>query len=419
MPTRSVIKGPQSWLIWGTAGLFYLYEFVLRASPNVMTGDLMDHFRITSTELGFLSSFYYFAYVPLQIPCGMIVDKLGPRVIVTLSALICTLGTLLFSQTDVLWVAQTGRFFVGMGSACAFISCLKLTVDWFSPARFAFVAGLTNMMGTLGGTFACTPLALLVNHYGWQKANMIMAMIGAVVTVLCWTIIRSHPSHAITSEASENLFHNLCRISKNRQMWLAGIVGGLMYVPLSAFSELWAVPFLMSTYGVSNSVAAGVNIALFLGVATGSPFSAMMTTRSKSYLLTLRCAAIFTSLLFVMIAYAEYFPFYAMYFLFFAAGFTTSGQVLCFTYAKDHSEKAYSGTAMAFTNAVVMMGGLVFQPLIGTVLDLFWDGRLSEHGVRLYSQNSYQYAILMLPLSLFISWFLLRFSTETKNFTRA
>ncbi|MDP5012294.1 MAG: MFS transporter, partial [Alphaproteobacteria bacterium] len=149
-----------------------------------MTHDLMRDFEVNSASLGVLSSFYYYAYVILQVPCGMIVDKIGIRRIVTFSTLLCVAGTLLFAGSENLSLAKLGRFMVGAGSACAFISCLKVTVEWFSPMRFALVAGLSNMMGTFGGICAGRPLALFVNQLGWREASFWLGIIGLGVAVV-------------------------------------------------------------------------------------------------------------------------------------------------------------------------------------------------------------------------------------------
>lgn len=408
------ITTPQSWVVWSMAALFYLYEMVLRVSASVMTTQLMDDFMVTSTALGVLVSFYYYAYVPLQIPCGMIVDKLGPRFILTASSLVCAAGSFLFANAESLYAAQIGRFLVGAGSACAFISCLKVTADWFSPAQFALVAGLSNMMGTFGGTLAGSPLAILIKNVGWREATTILAYIGLVVAALCWVFIRNHPTgYRPEKKASKGLGQSLIILSKNKQIWLAGIIGGLMYLPISAFSELWAVPFLMATFNVTSEVAAGANIMVFIGMAFGSPMAASLTDRLQSYTSVMRGSSLITSILFFAIALSSYMPFYAVYVLLFLAGFAIGGQVLCFTSAKDNSDLEMSGTTIAFTNALVMMSGIIFQPLLGGLLDVFWSGQIAENGLRIYDQSAYQMAIIALPISLFFSWYLLRFVRET------
>ena len=109
--SKSMLQGVtkcKAWLIWGVAALFYLYELGLRVSPSVMTEDLMVTFNATSTMLGVLVSFYYYAYTILQLPCGIILDKLGPRNLLGLSALLCVIGSVLFAGFDKIHVAQIG-----------------------------------------------------------------------------------------------------------------------------------------------------------------------------------------------------------------------------------------------------------------------------------------------------------------------
>jgi predicted MFS family arabinose efflux permease len=410
------LPGWQSWSIWFVAAIFYLYEMVLRVSPSVMATQLMDEFRVTSTALGVLASFYYYAYVLFQVPCGIVIDKIGPRFIITASCLVCTLGSFMFAQSESLYVAQIGRFLIGLGSACAFIGCLKVTADWFSPAHFALVAGLSNMMGTLGSTLAGSPLAVLVGNVGWRRATEILAYAGIAVTLVCWFIIKDKKRSKNTSNAEkENTFNILKTLFRNPQIILAGCIGGLMYLPISAFSELWAVPFLMTTYGVSSEVAAGANMMVFIGMALGSPFIATLTDYYRSYTKVMKFSAMVTSILFLFISFAEYVPFYTIYLLLFMAGFIASGQVLCFTCAKDNSDIKISGTTVAFTNALVMMSGVIFQPLLGAMLDIFWAGEMSPTGMRIYDQNAYQLSILLLPASLLVSWILLRWVRETYN----
>ncbi|MBY0463262.1 MAG: MFS transporter [Alphaproteobacteria bacterium] len=409
----------QSWIIWVIASLFYLYEMVLRVSPSVMTQELIQDFGVTSTALGVLSSFYYYAYVPLQIPCGLFVDKLGPRKIITLSALICVLGTFLFAESHDLITAQIGRFMIGAGSSCAFISCLKITAVWFSPAKFALVAGLSNMMGTLGATFGGRPLAMMVNSFGWRQAVFMTALAGIPVILISWFLIKDKPEakrkqkRGGKTETTLSVKESLKIIIQNKQIWLAGIVGGFMYLPISAFTELWAVPFLMNSYSITNELAATASIMLTIGMALGSPVAAWATVYLKSYVKVMRASALLAGLLFIAIAFAEYLSLPMMFILLFLAGLMIGGQVLCFTCAKDHSTDEVSGTTIAFTNALVMMSGVLFQPILGLILDLVWDGQLSATGLRVYSNTCYQVSILAVPACLILSWFLLRFLRDT------
>ena len=68
-----------AWMIWGLGALFYLFAFYQRVAPAVMTDVLMADFAIGGAALGNLSAFYFYAYVVMQIPTGVMADRWGPR----------------------------------------------------------------------------------------------------------------------------------------------------------------------------------------------------------------------------------------------------------------------------------------------------------------------------------------------------
>src|SRR3990167_11538252 len=105
-------------LICTVAGLFYCYEFVLRIIPGVLQTEISAAFgHISATEFGQLSAFYYFAYSPMQMPVGILMDRYGPWRLLTLACLCCTVGSWMFMDTTSLTVAEAGRFLVGFGSS--------------------------------------------------------------------------------------------------------------------------------------------------------------------------------------------------------------------------------------------------------------------------------------------------------------
>lgn len=405
------------WLIWGAAATFYLYEYALRASPSVMTHELMVDLDVTSTILGVLTSFYYYAYVPLQIPCGVIVDRFGPRRVVTASAVLCVVGAFLFAESHSLIMAQIGRFLLGMGSACAYLSCAKIGAEWFSHSRFAMIAGLTMMMGTLGGTFGGRPVAMLVNAYSWRTTMLILALIGVAVTIVSWIIIRDKPENSLTDNYSisqeAGLLEGLKEVISNPQIWLLGLYGCMMYIPLSGFAELWGVPYIMQTYNVNNEVAAMASIMVFVGMGLGSFLSAWLSDYLKSRRLVMSWAALGSLFFFLIAIYVPGIPLNGVLAMLFLMGLACGGQILYFAVAREETSHHISGTVVGFTNGLLMSSGVIFQPLLGGVLDWVWDGQMTSTGIRFYSAGVYKYAMAVIPISLLIAWIVMQFIKET------
>ncbi|MHA1558657.1 MAG: MFS transporter [Alphaproteobacteria bacterium] len=404
----------KSWIVLLCGWSFYLYEYVLRVSPSVITNQLMFDFDVTSSTLGILVSSYYFAYVVLQIPCGVIVDKLGVRKIIAVSALFCIVGSFIFARCDSLVMAQIGRFLIGAGSACGYLSCAKIGAEWFDKKHFPIITASTMMMGMLGGVFGGRPFAILANNYQWRNAILLMSFIGICIALLTWfTIPEKYPTSNYQKEKKEPLLKSLKIIMQNPQNWLIGIYSSMMYLVLSAIAELWGVPFIMQLYSINNEQAALGGTMIFLGHGLGCVFSAWLSNLFKTRVKIMNWSALLTLIFFGIIFYVPYIPFSLMLLVFFVGGLFSGGQVLYFAAAKEISPSHSSGTAIGFTNFFVMISGAIFQPLLGVLLDFVWDGSVSAQGTPEYSVFTYQIAFIAVMIGFFISWVTSFFIKET------
>ena len=109
------------WLICALGAAFYIYEYVLRITPGVITHELMAYFSINALVVSNLAAFYYYAYTPMQLPVGVLMDRFGPRWLLTFACLCCVIGSYMFGATTHLTVASVGRFLIGLGSAFALV----------------------------------------------------------------------------------------------------------------------------------------------------------------------------------------------------------------------------------------------------------------------------------------------------------
>jgi predicted MFS family arabinose efflux permease len=405
----------KAWTVWALASFFYLYEMVLRVSPSVMTDDMMVSFNATTTMLGVMVSFYYYAYTLFQLPCGFVLDKIGPRNLLGVSTVLCCAGTFIFAHTGHLYVAEIGRFLIGAGSACAFISSLHVASVMFPQRYFVTLAGATNMMGTLGGLFGELPVAKLVNTIGWRQSLYWFSALGIILLVLIFALIPKNnlrPAGNEKKRSSGSIVNAIITVVKNKQIFLSAVVAALMYIPIAAFSEFWAVPFFMSKCRVNNEMASIISSALFIGVAIGSVLMAVVAKKLNGYMKTIKISSVMVSLLFVLLIYTNV-GLYASYLIVFTIGIFTGAQVINFTCVRNNATKGTLGAALAWTNSIIMFVGSIFQSSLGFLLDFFWNGWFSEGGMRIYDVTCYRKSFVILPVSLLVAYIVATFVKET------
>src|SRR3990167_780717 len=131
-PIRSI----HPWIICCIGMLFYCFNYFLRVSPSTMQPELSQAFHITASQFGTLSAFYYYAYTPMQLPAGMIYDKFGARFVLFFACLMAVAGLAIFISADNFQIAGLGRFFIGFGTAFAYIGVFELAFFFFSPYSF-------------------------------------------------------------------------------------------------------------------------------------------------------------------------------------------------------------------------------------------------------------------------------------------
>lgn len=415
----SFLSDVRAWFVWSFAGLFYLYQFILRNSPGVMTDDLMRDFSVEACSLGILSSFYLVSYVSLQIPVGLGMDKFGPTRLLKGAIFLCILGTVVFALSDSFYLACFGRLLIGAGSTCAFLGSLKLATNWFHAERLALVVGFTLLAGKLGASFGQAPLAFMIDALGWREALLYVVIpIGLLIGAGIWVFVKDTPPEGpiepveTVDTSLKTLFIRLKDIIINYRIWALGGYGALMYVPMLAFVDLWGVPFLMKLYDVDRVVAGSVTTMFYVGAGIGSPVVALISDYLRNRKLPMAVGAMLAIICNIAIIYLVDVPLSVMYALLFLSGVFFAAQPLIFSSVCQLTPHASNGTAVSFTNMIVMIVGMVLQPLIGWFLDWIWDG-VMNNGVPLYTIADYRFALLSVPICLLISLLLVPLIPET------
>ena len=130
---------PLKWVIWTLAVVFYFYEYLIRVFPSVISDELMFAFNVNAVGLGTLSAFYLYAYAPMQIPVGFLMDRFGARKLLTGASIVCGVATLLFSFTENIYLADFYRILMGAGSAFGLLAWCIFPLTGFQVKNLPFL----------------------------------------------------------------------------------------------------------------------------------------------------------------------------------------------------------------------------------------------------------------------------------------
>jgi sugar phosphate permease len=412
-----------SWSVWSIAALFYLAAFYLRASPAVMTNELMSAFKIGAVELGNLASFYYYAYVLMQIPTGVLVDSWGARKLLLSGSLIGALGVILFGSTNNFVLACAGRAIVGGATAVGWVITLKLATHWFPIRLFGLISGLGLCIGNIGALAAQVPLRLLVEQFGWRQTVIGSALLVLSIGLATLFVVRNDPAekgyltYAPASLQRSNgpkfvdLLRGLGQISAFRNTRLIFLAQGGIVGSMLAFTGLWGVPFLRARFGLATAGAAAVSSVMIVCWAIASPLCGYLSDRIKQRKPIYLGGAVVATLGWAILFYAPLsLPIWIL-----VASITSvgcGGVVLGFAFAKESVPAQFLGTISGTTNIGNMIGPLLLQPAIGWILDRNWSGGL-EKGGRIYSVEAFQVAFALVIAWLLLSCVAISFTKET------
>jgi MFS family permease len=408
--------------VWGVAATFYLAAFYLRSSPAVMTTELMRDFGIGASQLGNFSAVYFYAYIAMQIPTGVLVDSWGARRLLIGGSLAAAAGTCLFGLTNSYALASVGRLIVGGSTAVGWVVTLKLAMHWFPRQRFAMLSGLGLMMGNVGALVAQVPLRLLVEQFGWRAVAVGSAGVVLAVGGAAWAFVANDPiekgfqSYAPpelqrTHLTIGQLIREFPAIFTYRNTWLIFFAQGGFVGAMLSFTGLWGPSYLRQRFTLAATDASAVCSVMIVCWALASPIAGYLSDRigrrKPIYLGGALVAAVGWSLLFLAPLPLPLFTVVGA-----ITSFACGAVVIGFAFAKESVPIQLLGTISGAVNVGNMLGPTILQPAIGRVLDSHWTGALSQ-GVRVYSVEAFHAGFAMIVAWSVLSCLLIALTRET------
>ncbi|MED7789064.1 MFS transporter [Francisella sp. 19X1-34] len=407
------------WSIWSIAAIFYGLDYFQHTAPSVLIKPIASDMGVGIEDIAYIMSIYFPIYAISQVPAGILLDKFGPRFMLSISCLIMSLGILLFVYNPSLYTMFVGRVLIAIGSAVAFIGSLKVASDVLPERYFPVAVGLTNTIGVLGGIFGQVLLIHLVELYKWQLALAAIGYFGILWSVVIILFLKYSDSfnHSTINKFKYLSFSESFKLLLNKKLWMLAIYAGLMVgIVVNSFSELYDVLFLQQAYHLSDHISAQISVMLFVGIAVGGPSHGLIASifgekRVWMFICNIITILAFSSIIiFPRLISADF-----LYIMFFIIGFCVSSMLLAFSVVEEIFPTQIKATALAIVNMVIGLCGAIFQYLISYISVYLNGGPLQANVDIKIFDRAFVYLIVPLLFSTIIIFILVldKFRTRT------
>jgi len=392
------------WLIFIVLTFAYFFVYFHRLSLSIVANDLIADFKTTASVMGLLGSIYFYCYAFMQFPAGLLSDSLGPRKSVTFFLIIASAGSIIFGFAPTIKIAFLGRVLVGLGVSMVFIPTMKILSRWFHPHEFAFMTGILNAVGGVGVLAATWLLAVMTLLFGWRISFELIGCCTFIIVVLVWLVVRDRPEdkgwpsiEELNKKNNDKVSHpakqiplleGARRVISEKYFWPVAIWFFFDCGVFFAFGGLWGGPYLMHVYGMSRAQAGTVLSMIAWGMIIGSPplgflSDKVMKSRKKPFIL---CNLVLVIELTFLSIYPTGLPHITLYILFFIFSVCSSAVVIFgFTIIKELFPMEIAGTSTGMVNLFPFLGGAVFMPLLGRVLDAYPKSDTGGYSLEAYS----------------------------------
>ncbi|MFC7305855.1 nitrate/nitrite transporter [Streptomyces monticola] len=253
--------GRRAVAVWSIGVAVYFVAVIFRTSLGVAGLDAADRFDVNASALSTFSILQLLVYAGMQIPVGLMVDRLGTKRVLTIGVVLFTVGQLGFALSPSYGMALASRALLGCGDAMTFISVLRLGNRWFPARRGPLVAQLAGLIGMGGNLVSTLVLSRLLHGVGWTAAFVGSSLAGVVVLVLLLLFLKDHPEGhepqpvRTTSIGPAFVRGQIADAWREPGTRLGLWVHFTTQFPMMVFTLLWGMPFLVEAQGLSRAAA--------------------------------------------------------------------------------------------------------------------------------------------------------------------
>ncbi|MBG6238164.1 MFS family permease [Mycetocola sp. CAN_C7] len=392
------MNSAKSWLVFWVGVFAYITAVMQRSTLGVAGVSAVERFDASASAFSSLAVLQLVVYAALQVPVGVLIDRLGPRVLIAAGLSFLVVGQVVLAFAPTISVAVIGRVLVGAGDAAIFVSVMRLVTSWFSGPVVPQLSQWMGNLGQAGQILSAIPFAWLLHSAGWTPAFLAAASLVALGLVLALAVIRDSPAGSTEAHRASSLREALTQLAASFRRPGTQLGFWAHYVTQSSgtvFSLLWGYPFMVYGLGLSEPLAASMLLVVVASGVLIGPLLGLLCARypyRRSNLVLGIVLAIGTAWT-ALLLWPGSPPFWLLVVLLVVLGAGGPGSLIGFDFARTFNPVRVLGSANGVVNVGGFMASFIMMFFIGLILDS-QAGPGASTG-ELYSLESFRLAFLV------------------------
>jgi len=400
-PTKKKKELSYRWAIFAVLALAYFFVYFHRTTGGAISTDIQEFYGVGSAAVGLLASAYLYAYTLMQIPSGILTDRLGPRKAASAFVFLIAVGSILSAVSANIGnfdLMVVGKFIIGIGAAVVYIPIMKVLAVWFRKNEFASMSGILLLVGNVGGIAAATPMIIMIDSLGLEMTYVVLGIITVIIAVLCWVVVRNFPSEKglpnIEEIESEETGQPIKEKSTDkikttealrmtfgsgRKFWSLAVWFFCIYGTIMLWQASLAGKYYSGVYGFTSSEYGLLITMVGIGMCVGCPLAGMLADRvlhSKKKVVVLGTLVYTIIWAIIWITAGNLGSWGIQAVINFMFGFFGGFFVVSYAQIKELYPIAMAGTSTAALNLFPFAGGAILITIAGAMLG---EGELADY----------------------------------------
>ena len=357
----------------------YFLSCLLRAITATLSPVFTLEFDLMAADLGLLAGGYFLGFASMQIPLGYLLDKLGPKKIVSSFLLIAFIGTVSFALAQSFSGLLVSRILIGVGSSACLMAPLTGYRIWIKKNQQQRANSWMFMMASLGFLSSTLPIQILLPSLGWRwifggiSVLLLISIILMLAFIPKWDHQKDKPlENPIESDSFTDVWKN--------KFFISVIPMGLFnYGGLMAIQTLWAGPWMTRVAGYTPLESAtglfSINITMLVSFFLWGYFLPKITDLGFNALkiLKLGLPISFLVMLTIIVLGSKAGALVITLFILTSIFLSVIQPAVGLSF-----QSHLAGKALTSFNLLIFLGAFIMQWLIGFVIDLIKSFGYSE-----------------------------------------